>query len=337
MIDKPRIVLDAMGGDRMPAAALDGAVAAAGSGAEVVLVGDRTALEAGLTERGADLEVRHAADVISMDDHASDVRRRRESSVMVAMAMVADGEADACVSLGHSGATMAAALLRLGRIDGVERPALLANIPTDNGWVALLDVGANADCKPVYLQQFAVMGHAYARAFHDREPHVGLMSIGEEPHKGNELTREAHALLAATPGIDFYGNIEGRDLLEGVTEVVVTDGFTGNVILKLAEGEARTLFGWIRTALRATLMGRLGGALIRPALRGVAARLDPGTYGATPLLGVDGYAFIGHGSADARSVEAAIRTARRAVEADLLGAIRDGVARIGANGAAVGS
>lgn len=325
----------------MPDAAVEGAIAAARMGTEVVLVGDASRVEAALAKRGASVEVRHAADEITMDDHAGDVRRRRSSSVMVAMAMVAAGEASACVSMGHSGATMASALLLLGRIRGVERPAILANIPYAGGYIALLDVGANADCKPSYLQQFAVMGSVYASAFYRKDdPTVGLMSIGEEPHKGNELTREAHALLAATPGIRFHGNVEGRDLFEGVTDVVVTDGFTGNVVLKLAEGEARSLFGWIRTQLLGDLRGRLGGFLVRPALRSVAARLDPATYGAQPLLGVDGYAFIGHGSADSQAVENALATASRAVNANLLQAIRDGLLPLGdpdaTDGAAAG-
>ncbi len=316
---RPRVALDAMGGDAMPAAAVDGAAAAAREGLEPVLVGDESVLLPALEERGVRLEVVHAPDVISMDDHAADVRRRRDSSVMVAMRLVADGLADAAVSMGHSGATMAAALLVLGRLPGVDRPAILANVPTSAGFAALLDVGANADARPAYLQQFAVLGSAYVRSvWNVADPSVGLLSIGEEPHKGNELTRAAHELLVATPGIRFHGNVEGRDLLKGTTDVVVTDGFTGNVVLKLAEGEARELFAWMTEALQSSLRARLGGLLARPALRGVAARLDPAEYGAPPLLGVDGYAFIGHGSSDARAVASALRTATRAVAAGAL-------------------
>lgn len=335
MADTLPIAVDAMGGEQMPGAAVAGALAAARGGAEVVLVGDAALLEAAVREQGGGVEVRHAPDVITMDDHAGEVRRRRDSSVMVSMAMVANGEAGACISMGHSGATMAAALLLLGRIPGVDRPAIVANMPYPGGHVALLDAGANADCKPAYLQQFAVMGSVYAQAFYRKEqPTVGLMSIGEEPHKGNELTRDAHELLARTPGIRFYGNVEGRDLFEGVTDVVVTDGFTGNVVLKLAEGEARSLFRWIGAELRASPRGRLAGMLARPALRAVAARLDPSSYGAQPLLGVDGYAFIGHGSADALAVENAVATARRAMDAGLLPALRAGLVRLGEGDAA---
>jgi phosphate acyltransferase len=325
----PLIALDAMGGDRMPDAAIDGALQAVAAGERVVLVGDEARLRDALRARGAELPIVHAGDVIAMDDSASDVRRRRDASVVVASRLVKEGRAAAVVSMGHSGATMAAALLVLGRLPGVDRPAILANIPTQKGFSALIDAGANADCKPAYLQQFAVMGSVYARAFYgDPDPTVGLMSIGEEEGKGNELTLAAHALLKSTPGIRFHGNVEGRDLLAGTTHVVVTDGFTGNVMLKLAEGEAKVLFGMVRDALRSSLRAKIGGLLVRPALRAIADRLDPGTYGAQPLLGVDGYAFIGHGSADARAVRNALGTARKMVEAGVRDRIADGLARL---------
>jgi len=328
--DMEPIALDAMGGDRMPEAAVDGALVAAAEGVSVVLVGDEEPLRAALDERGASLPIRHADDVIAMHEHAADVRRRRTSSVMLAMRMVKDGEASAAVSMGHSGATMAAALFVLGRLRGVERPGILANIPVKDGFVALIDVGANAECRPSHLQQFALMGSIFVRTMWGvASPSVGLMSIGEEPEKGNELVLRAHALLEETRGVRFYGNVEGRDLFRGLTDVVVTDGFTGNVILKLAEGEARELFSWVRDALRADLRSRIGGLLVRPSLRAVAARLDPAEYGAQPLLGVDGHAFIGHGSADARAVTNALRTARRAVEGGLLEHLRSGIAGLG--------
>ncbi len=324
------IALDAAGGDAMPQAAVGGAKAAAAAGIPVVLVGDEATLHAELTAQNADLPIHHAPDVIRMEEHAADVRRRKDSSVMRAMRLVKDGRASACVSVGHSGATMAAALFVLGRLKGLERPAILANIPTDRGFSALIDAGANADCRPVHLQQFAVMGSVYARAFYGLEsPSVGLISLGEEPEKGNELTREAHRLLQNTPGVHFFGNVEGRDLLKGTTDVIVADGFTGNVMLKLAEGEAKVIFGWVRAALsRGGLLTKLGAALVRPALRGIAARLDPSEYGAQPLLGVNGYAFIGHGSSDARAVENALRTAQRAVDAELVPKLVSGMAAL---------
>lgn len=312
---EPVIALDAMGGDHMPQAAVEGAIQAHLSGARVVLVGDERVLGPELKRLGGvDIEIQHASDVISMDENAADVRRRRDSSVMVGMRLVKDGRADACVSMGHSGATMAAALLVLGRLEGVDRPAILANVPKKEGFVALLDAGANADCRPDWLRQFALMGSAYVeRVWGVEAPKVGLMSIGEEPHKGNELVREAHELLQGADGLRFYGNVEGRDLFSGVVDVVVTDGFTGNVILKLAEGEARAIFGWVRDELMHDLRSKVGAMLAKPALKRVADRLDPAEYGAQPLLGVAGYAFIGHGSADARAVTSAVRTARQAV------------------------
>ena len=303
----------------MPDAAIDGALAAAAEGVNVVLVGDAPTLQAALDARGGELEVVHAGDVIGMDEAAAEVRRRRDASVTVAARLVKEGRASALVSMGHSGATMAAALLGFGRLNGVERPAIVANVPTASGPVTLLDVGANADCRPRMLQQFAVMGSVYARLVHGiDDPSVGLLSIGEEPGKGNELVRDAYPLLAETSGIRFHGNVEGRDVLAGTTDVIVTDGFTGNVVLKLAEGEARVLFGWIREALRADLRSRLGGLLARPALRGVADRLDPSTYGAQPLLGVGAPAFIGHGSSDERAVRNALRFAHASVRDQLV-------------------
>ena len=308
-----------MGGERMPDAAVVGALAAQRLGHPVVLVGDEARLREELARHGGDLPIVHAPDVIGMDEHATDVRRRRESSVMVAMRLVKEGRAAACVSMGHSGATMAAATFELGRVPGVDRAAILAALPTAKGATALIDAGANVDCKPQYLQQFAVMGSAYVRTvWNVGEPTVGLISNGEEPGKGNELTRAAHELLRATSGIRFSGNVEGRDLFTGVVDVVVTDGFTGNVILKQAEGEAKAIFAWVREALGSGFRARLGGLLVRPALRGLAKRLDPSEYGAQPLLGVKGYAFIGHGSADAKAVTSAILTARKALAAQAI-------------------
>lgn len=306
------IALDAMGGDRMPDAAVAGAAEAARDGVPVVLVGQPDVLNAASRAHGVDLPIVEASDVIGMDEHASDVRRRTQSSVMRAAAEVKEGRASALVSMGHSGATMAAALFTFGRIKGVERPAIVANLPSQRGTVTLLDVGANADVKPSMMRQFAVMGRTYATVLHGIErPSVGLLSIGEEPGKGNELTVAAHALMQDLDG--FAGNVEGRDVFAGTTDVVVTDGFTGNVVLKLAEGEAKTLFTWIREAFRSSLRAKLGGALAKPALKAVALRMDPSTYGAQPLIGVTQPTFIGHGSSDARAVANALRFAHRTV------------------------
>ena len=277
---------------------------------------------------GLPIRVVHAPDVIGMDEHATEVRKRKELSINVAVRLVREGKASAVVAQGHTGATLVAALFGLGRLAGVERPAILANIPSNKGpsgtdYVALIDAGANADVRAPFLQHFALMGAAYVSALRGvADPTVGLLSIGEEEGKGNALVLEAYDILKATPGLNFYGNVEGRDLFKGTTDVVVTDGFTGNVALKLAEGEARVLFGWVRDALaNGDLPTKLGAALVRKALRAVASRLDPAEYGAQPLLGVKGLVFIGHGSSNARAVHSALKTAHRAVEADLLGQV----------------
>ncbi len=324
------IALDSMGGDNMPQAAIEGALKAQQEGVPVLLVGNKTLLEKELEKYDAILPVHNATDVIGMQEHASDVRRRQESSIMQAMQITKESVTSACVSMGHSGATMAAALLVLGRLKGVDRPAILTNIPTSKGFSALIDAGANADCKVNYLQQFAVMGSVYARDFYNKEdPTVGLVSIGEEKEKGNKLTLEVHGLLKDTQGINFYGNVEGSDLFKGITDVVVTDGFTGNVMLKLAEGEAKVIFSWIRESLsQMSCFRKLAAALVKPAFRHVAAKLDPSEYGAQPLLGVRGYTFIGHGAADAKAVYNALKTAKQAVEANLTEKIETGLQHV---------
>lgn len=318
------VALDAMGGDHGPPPNVAGALAAARSGVPVLLVGDRAALQVALGSAASKLplEIVDADDAIGMHEHAADVRARRGASINVANRLVKDGQAGAVVSMGHSGASMAASLLTLGRLKGVERPAILTHLPTKRGFVALLDVGANADVKARYLLQWARLASVYLQVVEGRErPSVGLLSIGEEDHKGNALVLEAHALLRAAGAggeLNFYGNVEGGDILAGTTDVVVTDGFTGNVALKLAEGEARLLLGWVRDALNSSLRSRVGGALAAPALRALAGRISPSTYGASLLLGVGGLSFIGHGSADELAVKNAILRASRARQGELL-------------------
>lgn len=280
------IALDAMGGDFGAVPNVEGAVSAARAGVSVLLVGDPVRLHAELGKHnagGLPLEIVPATDVISMEEHASDVRARREASINVATRLVKEGRAGAVVSMGHSGATMASALLTLGRLRGVDRPAILAHIPTQAGFSALLDAGANADVKPQYLAQWARLASVYLGVIEGRErPTVGLLSIGEEPHKGSQLVLEAHELLKQDASISFHGNVEGKDVLRGTTDIVVTDGFTGNVVLKLAEGEAKVIFGWVREALTSSLRAKLGALLVRPGLRAIADKLDPSTYGAQP-------------------------------------------------------
>ncbi len=315
------IALDAMGGDRAPQVTVEGALRAKKAGVPVLLVGDEARLRP--LVQGS-LPIHPAPDVILMTEQATEVRKRRGSSIVVAMELLKRGEVSAVVSMGHTGATMAAALFVLGRVKGVERPALLVEFPSRKGRTYLLDGGANADCRPSFLVQFAAMGLAYAEAAGLRA-RVGLLSIGEEEGKGNALVLEAYPLLKEAFGERFYGNVEGRDIFLGTAEVVVTDGFTGNVVLKLAEGEAQVLFAWIKEALSQTLLARIGGLLARPALKRLYARVDPSSYGAMPLLGVEGAVFIGHGSADARAVENALKRAHALVGAGLLDRVRAAV------------
>jgi phosphate acyltransferase len=318
------IALDAMGGDFAPGAMVEGAVLAAREGIAVMLVGRepdvRRELEKYPDASRLPISVVHASDVIGMDDAATEARRNKNLSINVAVNQVRQKNASAVVAQGHTGATLVSALFGLGRLPGVERPAILANFPNQKDRVTLVDVGANADNRPEFLQGFALMGAAYASAMQGLpNPSVGLLTIGEEEGKGNALVLETYDLLKNTPDINFYGNVEGRDIFKGTTDVVVTDGFTGNVVLKAAEAEAKTLIGWIREALSGgSLLTRIGAALVRPALRSVAVKLDPNEFGAQPLLGVKGLVFIGHGSSNARAVYSALKFARKAVDADLL-------------------
>jgi phosphate acyltransferase len=316
------IALDAMGGDFAPAAMVEGAIRAAKEGIRVTLVGREADVNRELEkyQRSSLIDLVHASDVIGMDDHATDTRKNKNLSINVAINLLRQKKVSAVVAQGHTGATLVSALFGLGRLPGVERPAIVANFPNAKGRVTLVDVGANADARASFMQGFALMGAAYSSVmFGTNDPSVGLLSIGEEQGKGNQLVLETFDLLKSTPGLNFFGNVEGRDIFKGTVDVVVTDGFTGNVVLKAAESEAKVLFGWVRQALTGgSWLTKLGAALVRPALRGVAAKLDPAEYGAQPLLGVKGLVFIGHGSSDAKAVYSALTFAARAVEANLL-------------------
>lgn len=319
------LALDAMGGDFGAVPNVAGAVQAAKTGISVLLVGERSALNAELGKypgsASLPLEIVDANDVIGMTEHATDVRQRKDASINVCTRLVKEGKAAAAISMGHSGATMASALLTYGRIPGVDRPAIVTHLPSKTGFVTLLDAGANTDVRAQYYAQWAHLASVYLQVLEGRQnPTVGLLSIGEEDHKGSQMVVEAHGLLRAMHGkhINFYGNVEGRDIFNGTTDIVVTDGFTGNVALKLAEGEAKVIFGWIKEALGSSLKSKLGGLLVRGALSGLGERMNPSTYGASLLIGVRGLAFIGHGSADARAVKNALLRASRAHEANLL-------------------
>jgi glycerol-3-phosphate acyltransferase PlsX len=320
------VALDAMGGDDAPRSTTEGAATVAAEGVEVLLVGDERELDLELARLDgvpAALRVVHAADAIGMEDHAAlEVRKRRESSIYVAMEQLKQGEADAILSMGNTGAALATALVVLGRIPGVERPALAALLPTPSGSILLLDAGANAEARPSHLVQFARLGEAYQRAVLDvPAPRVGLLSIGEEATKGDSLVQEVHSILQDAD-FDFIGNVEGGDIVRHTADVVVTDGFTGNVALKLVESLVAELFGELRRLAGSSLRNRAGGALLLPALRGLAEQLDYRRYGAVPLLGVDGVVFVGHGRSDADTIASALRTAAAAVDHGMLDALK---------------
>ena len=308
-----RVAVDAMGADRGPDEIVAGALAAASDAVEPIMVGP-----SGLDTAG--LQLLEAPDVIAMDEKPSDaVRSKPNSSLVVACKAVVEGKADAVVSAGNTGAMLAAGLVELRRIPGVRRPAIAVTIPARRGPSVLLDSGANADARPEDLVQFAHMGAVFAEDILGvSEPTVRLLSIGEEPEKGNQLTLDAHELLQASD-LNFGGNTEGRDLLVGAGDVIVTDGFTGNVTLKLLEGTIRTVLDAFREEITASAPGRLGGLLIRPAARRLRARLDPDTYGGAYLLGLRGLAVIAHGNSSRRAIENAVRLAARGVEKDVVG------------------
>jgi len=315
------IAVDAMGGDRAPGEILAGAHQAAELGIPILLVGPD-----GLEGAGA-LPLKVASEVIEMDDDpAQSVRKKRDSTLVRAAEAVRDGEASAMISAGNTGATMASALLRMGRITGVARPAIATPVPVPGGTpTVLLDAGANAEVQPEWLVQFAVMGSVYSRQrFGVENPRVGLLSIGEEPGKGDTLRKEAYELLAVAPHINFIGNVEGRDLMTGAVDVVVTDGFTGNVVLKTLEGSLKTVVKALFNAFGQPEYAEAANTLM-PALLPLYETLDPDTYGGAILLGVDGVCIISHGSSSARAMVNGITCAQEMVETNMVEAIRQAI------------
>jgi glycerol-3-phosphate acyltransferase PlsX len=308
-----RVAVDAMGSDRGARAVIEGALEAASDEIAPVVFG-----AADLDARG--LKLVPTTQVVGMDEKPADAFRTKEDSSLVrAVKAVADGEADVVVSPGNTGAILAAGLVLLRRVPGVRRPAIAVPIPARNGPSVLIDAGANADCRAEHLLQFATMGAVFAEEILGiQRPSVRLLSIGEEPEKGNQLTLEAHDLLAASD-LDFRGNAAGRDVLEGAADVLVSDGFTGNVALKAVEGTIRTLLDSLREEISATTTGTLGGLLIRPAARRLRARLDPDTYGGAYLLGLRGLVVIAHGNSSPAAIANAIRLAARGVDHDVVG------------------
>ena len=326
-----KIAVDAMGGDGGVPVSVEGAIASAREyGIHVVLVGDQTVVERELSRHklgGLPITVRHASQVVEMGEQPSHaLRRKRDSSMRVAASLVRDGEAAAFISAGNTGAAMAIAMFTLGMLDGVDRPAIAAVLPSKRGRTILLDVGANVDPKPWHLAQYAVMGHVYAQDILGvTKPRVGLLSVGEEEGKGNELVREVFKRLEESP-INFVGNVEGRDIFNGNAEVVVTDGFTGNVCLKVSESLADMLIHFLREEMSRTLSTKLAALLVRPAFRRLWKRVDYTETGGAPLLGINGACIIGHGASPARAVKNGIRTAAEWVKADVNGHIRAALA-----------
>ncbi len=315
-----RIAVDAMGSDAAPGPEVDGAVQAAKERiAEVLLVGPEEALRAELARRGAQrlgIEVVHASEVVTMEDAAAKAfRRKRDSSIRVAARLVREGKVDGLISAGNTGAVMTTAKIVLGALEGVDRPGLAAVMPNFKGTATvLLDVGATAVCEPRNLEQFAVMGELFYRAiFGVERPRVGLLSNGQEEHKGTDLTRETHARLKQLP-LNYIGYVEGRDLLNGRVDVMVADGFTGNVVLKTSEGVAEVLAGLLKETLSSTLTAKVGSALARRALRKFKKRVDYSEYGGAPLLGIRGVSIICHGGSNANAIKNAIRVAAEFAE-----------------------
>ena len=327
-----RIAVDAMGGDYAPAAIVDGAVAAARHlDVQVALVGARLPVTAAL-EPHADwphlaIDVVDAPDVVAMaESPAAALRRKPGASIRVAAEQVAAGKAAALVSAGHTGATVLASYAAFGTISGVDRPALATAIPTRGRPAVLLDAGANVECRPQHLLQFAVMGGVYARgALGVERPRVGLLSIGEEETKGNDLTREAHRVLKASP-LHFIGNVEGREIYSGIADVIVCDGFTGNIVLKTGEGLVDTVELLLGDELQGTFSSQVGYLLSRRAFRRFRKRVDYSEYGGAPLLGVAGLAIIGHGRSSAKAVRNAVAMAGRFATSDFIARVEHDIA-----------
>jgi len=332
-----RIVVDAMGSDRYPIPDVEGAVLAARAyGVEIILVGDeavvRPALEA--TNPGKlPLTLLHAPEMLTMQDKGLSLalkakRKEPKTSMALGIDLVRNRQADAFVTAGNTGAAATTAYFRLGMLAGVDRPALAPVFPTRSGSCIVLDVGANPDCKPEHLLQFAIMGQVYAERVRGvGNPRIGLLSNGEEPGKGNLLVRETYPLLQAS-GLNFIGNVEGKEVFAGAADVVVTDGFSGNILLKSAEAVGALILDLVREKIQAASPAvKVGGLLVRPALRSLRKMLDPSEEGAAPLLGVDGLVFIGHGRSDALAIQNAVRVAKLAADAGVLESVRAEISR----------
>ena len=323
------IVLDAMGSDSRPAPEVQAAIEASRLyDEEILLVGN----EADLTSRlksldtgSARVTVVHAPEALDMSDHIEDARKKKQNSMRVGMELVKSGKAGAFVTAGNTGMAMYYAMKTFGTIPGVYRPALTAFFPVRGGHCAVLDIGANAECRPEFIVQFARMGSLYAETMRKVEnPRIGLLANGEEAGKGNDLVRAAYPLLQAS-GLNFIGNVEGKELYGGMADVVVTDGFTGNVLLKASEAVAKLITETLKESLMSSFRTKIGGLLAKPAFSQIRRMMDPGEVGAAPLLGIDALVFIGHGRSDARAMVSSVRVAHEAVQARLLEHLRQSI------------
>lgn len=325
-----RIVLDAMGSDTYPDPEVQASIEAARQfGDEILLVGNEEQLKPRFQALGGipgQVHIVHAPEVLEMSDKpAENARHKAQNSMAVGLELIKNGAGDAFVTAGNTGGAMVNALFTLGRIRGVKRPGLTGIFPVKDGRCIVLDIGANTECRPLYLAQFAIMGSVYAeKVLGVTHPRVGLISNGEEASKGSQLVKETYPLLQVS-GLNFIGNIEGKELFGGKVDVAVTDGFTGNVLLKSSEAVARLLTDIIKTQIKSSPLTMLGGLLAKPAFDKVKRIMDPAEVGAAPLLGINGLVFVGHGRSDARALVSAIRTARQAVQADLLNALRSAI------------
>jgi phosphate acyltransferase len=324
------IILDAMGSDRYPDPEIQAAINSVELfGEEIILVGDENLLRPKLdaaNKKGLKVSIEHAPDVLAMGEHAvEDTKKKPNNSMAVGLRLIKSGRGQAFITAGNTGSAMFNALRTLGRIKGVQRPALTAFFPTSKGHCAVLDIGANADCRPEYLAQFAIMGSLYTQKILGiANPRVGLLSNGEEAGKGNALVQEAHKLIAQSE-LNFIGNVEGKELFGGEVDVVVTDGFTGNVLLKSSEAVAKLLTSTLKTELSANLVTKLGAAMAMPAFKKLRKMMEPDEVGAAPLLGIDGLVFVGHGRSNAHALTSAIRVARQAVQANLVNDLRQNI------------
>ncbi|BEU88400.1 phosphate acyltransferase PlsX [Selenomonas sp. TAMA-11512] len=327
-----KIAIDAMGGDHAPLEIVKGAVMAAEMyDAEIVLVGDEPQIRKILADtakwESLPISIRHTTEIIEMTESAEAVRIKKDSSLVVATQMIREGTADAVLSAGSTAGAVAAAQLYLKRMKGIHRPTIATPMPTPQGTTLLLDSGANVDSKPEWLVQSAIMGSIYAEnVLHIDSPKVGLLNIGEEEEKGNQLVKETYPLMQACSAVSFVGNVEGRDIPKGDVDVVVCDGFVGNVILKFGEGLAKTIIGLLKDAVReGGIMAKLGAFLLIPTLKKLAKKLDVDENGGAPLLGVNGCVLIAHGSSNAKSICSAIRIAKEYVDSDVVSRIKESI------------